>query len=142
MLVSSVAAGRLGYFNLHEVYLFLGDTCIGGSVGEFREAVGAVEDCTLSDGDGRESECVEQHCCRGGGFFEDFSKGLGGVCGDPLEDTPVIRVGSAGKEVRRAGAHFLVEVSLALNTPSDDEAELDCVWDECRNPEVRLLECD
>ena len=50
--------------------------------------------------------------------------------------------GGAAKEVQRAGAHFLVEVRLALDVLSDDEAELDGVRNESGDPEVRLLECD
>ena len=48
----------------------------------------------------------------------------------------------AAKEVQRAGVHFFVEVSLALDAPSDDKAELDGVRYECSDPKVRLLECD
>ena len=43
---------------------------------------------------------------------------------------------------RRSGAHFPIEVRLALDAPSDDEAELDGVRNESGDPEVRLLECD
>ena len=50
--------------------------------------------------------------------------------------------GGAAKEVQRARAHFFVEVCLALDAPSYDEAELDGVGDECGNTKVRLLECD
>ena len=54
----------------------------------------------------------------------------------------MISKSGAAKEVQRAGAHFLVEVCLALDAPLDDEAELDGVRDECSNTKIRLLECD
>ena len=38
--------------------------------------------------------------------------------------------------------HFTIEVSVAFDAPSDDEAELDGVGNERGNPKVGLLKCD
>ena len=50
--------------------------------------------------------------------------------------------GGAAEEVRGARVCFLIDIGLALDATTDDEAELDGVGDECSEAEVGLLQCD
>ena len=51
--------------------------------------------------------------------------------------------GKVARPKRSGGpGYFFVKVGLALDAPSDNEAELDGVGDERSYAKVRLLECD